>query len=163
MPEIDLGVDFESVKDADEFFTVPTGEKQFVVKSSESAIAVSTQRPMLKWTITVQDPESGKDCNIFVNTVLPFMENGTLVTSGIFQLVAICKCLGMPWTGSKIIPENYIGRSGAAKIKQVPAQTLNPATGQYEDDLTKPPRNDVEKFLYETDADNVAAQAGQST
>ena len=149
MPEIDLNVDFEDVKHADEFPVVPNGTYTFIVKNVDATDAKSSGRPMLKWTIAVPAPETGRDCNVFCNTVLPYKVNDELIVSGIFQLVSICKAVGMPWTGGKLITENYIGRSGRVIIKQVPAQSINPLTGEYEADLTKPPRNDVEKFLYD--------------
>jgi len=143
MPVVDLNVDFETIKDADVFEPLPDGTYEFMVASCEAKTAKSG-RPMLKWTFRVL--HEGKQHNLFYNTVLPYMNKGELDLGGVGMLVAVCKALGKPWTGSAINTDDYLGSTGMAEIYQKPKQSLQP-DGTYADDPSGIRVNDIKKFV----------------
>ena len=146
MPEIDLGVNYEDVKDEDKFEAAPGGVYQFIVASIEPKTS-GKGRPMLKWTLEFQ--YEGKTRKLFNNTVLPWInpESGELDAGGVGMLVAQCKGVGLPWTGQKFMTEEYIGRGGSAEVVQKPRQ-IKAGTGNYVDDPNGEVVNDVKKFIY---------------
>ena len=155
-PTIDLNVDYNDVKDSDKFPVVPGGTYAFVVKDIETTQAGSG-RPMLNWQLTVTDPDTNKPINVFHRTVLPWIPPGqtSLDVGGVFMLVGACKGVGLPWEGGKITTENYIGRGGQVKLKQVTKNVKNDGDiapdkpiGEYVPDPEGEQVNEVEKFIY---------------
>lgn len=152
MPTVDLGVDFEDVKDSDQIQPMPAGVYEFQVESVEPKTA-STGRPMLKWTLSIINNEEFKGRKLFNNTVLPWTNPQTGEKDiNVFGLVAQCKAVGVPWTGMSLNTEDYVGRPGQVEVVQKKKQTkqINPDTGQEEwmDDDDAPPVNDIKKFIY---------------
>ena len=154
MTTIDLGVNFEDVKDADKFPVLPNGTYQFTVakidlKASGPASKIPG-RPMLVWTLTFTHPESGQKVNIFHNSVLPWLPPGQseLDISGVGMLVGVCKAVGLPWAGAQIDPTAYLGRSGHAVVSQRTKQIKDPAgTGLYVDDPNGAKNNNIDSFV----------------
>uniref|UniRef100_A0A6M3IH42 DUF669 domain-containing protein n=1 Tax=viral metagenome TaxID=1070528 RepID=A0A6M3IH42_9ZZZZ len=149
MPTIDLGVNFEDVKDSDLFPVVPNGTYPFLVKSVE-AVNAQNGRPMLKWKIEIIDPTDGKAVNLFINAVLPWTPPGEseLTVTGLQTLVGICKATGVPWTGKDLNTEDYVGRNGTgAKVVQKLKQEKNSA-GEYVDNTDGVMVNEVKGFVY---------------
>jgi len=144
MVEIDLRIDFSDVENEDSFEPIPVGTYDFIVKSAESVIAKSG-RPMIKWQLGIA--HDGAERTIFYNSVLPHVVDGQMITSGVGMLVSVCKAVGQPWTGSSLNTEDYIGRAGRAEIIQKPKQVQN-NEGDWVDDTSVPPVNDVKKFVY---------------
>lgn len=144
MPVIDLGVNFEDVKDLDVFEPLPEGTYEFIVGSVESKTAASG-RPMLKWTLNIN--YEGKEHRLFMNTVLPWFHNGEMDAGGVFMLVGLTKALGRPWTGQQMVTEDYIGLPGVAEVVQKPKQ-VKQIDGSYADDPNAVPVNDIKKFIY---------------
>ena len=145
MPVIDLGVNFDDVKELDEWVVVPGGTYSYSVMAIDQK---NTQkgRPMLVWRLQVTDPASSRPVSVFYNTVLPFMENNEMNVKGCGMLVSVCKNLGLPWTGQSLNTEAYIGRSGNVKLKITKAAKKN-AAGEYEEDPNGKERNEVEGFV----------------
>jgi len=148
MPVVDLYVDYTDVQDMDKFPIVPNGVYEFTVKGLEPKTAKSG-RPMLLWTITVSDPETGQPVNVLNNTVLPWIPPGAneVDAGGVGMLVQSCKAVGMPWTGGKLATENYIGRSGKVELIQKPKQIQN-EEGQYVNDPSGEKVNAIKRFIY---------------
>lgn len=146
MPTVNLGVNYDDVKELDEWVVVPGGTYQFTVASIEEKKS-QTGRPMLNWRLEVIDPASTRAVSIFYNTVLPWMENGEMNVKGCGMLVAVAKAVGLPWTGQSLDTENYIGRAGSVKLK-VSRMQKKDATGKYVDDPEGRERNEVDKFVY---------------
>ena len=143
MPTIDLGVDFEDVKNEDQFEPLPNATYDFTVASCEPKTALSG-RPMIKWTFDII--YEGRARKLFHNTVLPWTKDGELDVSGIGMLVAVCKALGRPWSGGQITTEDYLGLAGACEVYQKPKQVKD-VTGQYVDDPEGGVVNDIKKFV----------------
>ena len=146
MPTINLGVNYDDVKDMDEFLVVPGGTYQYTVKSITEKTS-QAGRPMLNWQLEVIDPVTTRPVTVFHTTVLPWMENGEMNVKGCGMLVAATKAVGLPWTGQSLNTEDYIGRSGSVALKVTKMQKKN-AEGKYEDDPDGKERNEVEKFIY---------------
>lgn len=144
MPVIDLGVNFEDVKNLDSFDPLPNGDYQFVVSSIESKNSAAG-RPMLKWTFNIN--HNGQDRKLFYNTVLPWQHDGELDTGGLGMLVQVTKALGKPWTGQALSTEDYIGLAGMCQVYQKPKQIRQP-DGTYADDTDGNVVNDIKKFIY---------------
>jgi len=148
MPTIDLGVDYEDVKDQDKFPLLDNGTYEFRVKRIQE-VKASNGRPMLKWSHAIINPTTGHDHTIFNNTVLPWVPpNETeLDTGGVGMLVQQCKAVGLPWTGGKLNTDDYIGRVGQLEIKQKTRQVKGPA-GTYVDDPNGEQVNEIARFVY---------------
>uniref|UniRef100_A0A6M3LCV9 DUF669 domain-containing protein n=1 Tax=viral metagenome TaxID=1070528 RepID=A0A6M3LCV9_9ZZZZ len=146
MPVIDLGVNFEDVKDQDVFEPMPVGTYDFTVASVESKSS-ATGRPMLKWTLDVS--HDGKARKLFNNTVLPWNnpQTGQLDIGGVGMLVAQCKAVGLPWSGGALSTEDYVGRGGQVKVSQKTKQVKS-ADGTYVDDPNGQIVNDIQGFEY---------------
>lgn len=154
--EIDLGVDFENVKDEDKFPLLPTGAQPFVVEKIEKVLtgpnAKTPNRPMLKWTLGFNHPEKGTHMQLTFNAVLPWIPPNTteMDVSGVGQLVAICKAVGLPWAGQKLDPTAYLGRGGTANIIQRKRNKQN-EEGKWVEDPNSDPQNDFDRnkpFVY---------------
>lgn len=145
MPVIDLGVNFDDIKELDEYPVVPGGTYQYIVQAINEKKTLKG-RPMLVWQLQVTDPASSRPVSVFYNTVLPFMDNGEMNVKGCGMLVSIAKNLGLPWTGSQLLTEAYIGRSGNVKLKITKAAKKD-ETGVYVEDPNGKERNEVEGFV----------------
>lgn len=147
MPVINLGVDYEDAKDLDEFPVAEAGTFPFVIKNADVTKAKSTGRDMIVWTLTIQN-EKGQDVNLFPNTVLPMEDpaTGEMIVKGLFVLVSLCKSVGKPWTGAEINTDDYIGLGGMVEVSLGRKQKQD-ETGNYVDDPTGRPVNNIEKFI----------------
>ena len=145
-PTIDLGVDFEAMKEATKFAVVPDGDYDFQITKGELKQS-SAGRPMIKWTLQVANPDDGKPVNIFYNTVLPWRDSaGELDVSGCGMLVNLCQGVGNPWTGSSIDPDSYIGLGGRARVTQR-RQQMQDENGKWVPDPDGDLMNDIKKIL----------------
>jgi len=147
MPVINLAVNYDDIKDLDEFVVVPGGTYQFTVKNVTEKNS-QAGRPMLNWQLEVIDPATARPVTVFHTTVLPWMHNGEMDVKGCGMLVSVAKAVGMPWTGQSLATEDYIGRSGSVMLKVTKIQRKDPATNAYVDDPEGKERNEVEKFIY---------------
>lgn len=151
-PTVDLGVDFSDVQDMDKFPVVPNGAYQFIVKNAQEVQSGPNSkvpgRPMIKWSLEITDPDTGKPCNLFYNTVLPWTPPGQdeLDTSGVGMLVAFCKAVGSPWTGQQFDTETYLGLGGTVNVKQKTRQVN--VNGQWVDDPDGEQTNEIKDFEY---------------
>jgi len=146
MPTIDLAVDFDDVKDEDVFKPLPPGTYEFTVQSVESTTS-KKGRPMLKWTYAIVHEK--KEHKLSYYTVLPWMVDGQVDTSGVGMLVSATKATGIPWTGQSLITEDYLGATGSMEVVQKPRQVLDPESDKYIDDPdSEIPVNDIKKFIY---------------
>lgn len=150
---IDLGVNFEDVKDMDKFPVLPVGTYPFTVTKIDSkqtgAGSKTPGRPMLMWTLNFNHPETGQKVPLTYHTVLPWLPPGQseLDVSGVGMLVSMCKGLGLPWAGTTIDPQAYLGRSGTAAISQKKRQMKDPASGAWVDDPNGAPVNNVDNII----------------
>lgn len=145
MPEIDLGIEFEDVKDEDKFDPMPAAAFEFQILAQESR-ETGAGRPTINWTLGVINHSEYVGRQVFYNTPLPWDKDGQRDISGIGFLVALAKAVGREWSGGKIVPEEYVGLVGEVIWKQKPKQELNPETGKYEN--TDEIINVVRKFVY---------------
>lgn len=126
--EIEIGVDFAQAEKevAEARQPAPEGDYTVQVEQITPGTGKESGRPKLNWQLTiVGHPEwSGK--KVFYNTSLPWMKDGRLETSGINFLVDLCKALGQPWTGGKLMTESYIGRTCKARLAVRQDQNGNP-------------------------------------
>lgn len=153
MPVVDLGVDYEDVKNQDIMDPMPIGTYEFQVESVEEKAAATTGRPMLKWTLKVINNEEYRNRKLFNNTVLAWIDPKTgEQDSNVFGLVAQCKAVGVPWTGKNLNTEDYVGRTGQVTVIQKKKQTLqiNHKTGveEYVNDDDAPLVNEIKRFIY---------------
>lgn len=154
MPTIDLGVNYEDVKDEDQFAPMPNGTYEFTVAEVDVQASKSSTppgRPMLKWTLKFPFENSERQLSTY--TVLPWVVDEDQIVSGVGQLVAITKAIGQPWVGQKIVTEDYLGKKGKAVIKQKQSQMKDddgnsPTFGTYIDDPDGGLVNDIKKFVY---------------
>ena len=159
MPTINLGVNFDSIKDADKFPLLPIGPAQFFVQKIEQTASKSEKnngRPMLAWTLSFTHPEKGITIPLTYWTLLPWIRPGTteIDLSGCGNLVAICKATGKPWAGTDIDTDAYLGSTGTANIIQSKRRMKDPndLTGQkWIEDPNSDPQNDFDRnkpFVY---------------
>ena len=153
MPVVDLGVDFDDVKDQDIIEPMPVGTYEFQVESVEETTASESGRPMLKWVHNIINHPEYNGRKLFNNTVLPWVDPKTGERDiNVFGLVAQCKTLGVPWQGRALNTEEYVGLVGKCEVKQVPKRVkeLDPESGKVKwvDDTTVPAMNEIKKFIY---------------
>ena len=128
MPIIDMAVDFDDIKDLDKGPPpLDSGTYQIQVASIEQKVTGPSSktpgRPMLLWWIEVIDHPEHRGRRLPYNTVLPWINPSAPPgeerdTSGCGLLVALCKNVGMPWTGGQLVTEDYIGRTGSVLVGQ---------------------------------------------
>ena len=148
---IDLGVDFNDVKDMDQFPVLPNGNYDFTILKIESKQTTGGKtpgRPQLKWTLGFHHPETGQKLQLFYNTVLPWIPPGQseLDISGVGMLVALCKEVGLPWAGRTIDPGAYLGRSGKAVVSQE-KKNMKDASGNWVPDPNGKVQNKIDGML----------------
>lgn len=125
MPIVDLGVDFDEVKDMDQFEVLDSGTYEFQVRNVDVTQTGETSktpgRPMLKWELEIIGHPTANGRRLFYNTVLPWVnpaKPGERDTSGCGLLVAIAKGVGKPWTGGQINTDEYLGLTGFVEVGQ---------------------------------------------
>jgi len=146
MPTINLGVDYEDVKNLDDFPVVPGGTYPFTIRVAKDG-TTNAGRPKIFWGLEVIDPASNKPTSIPHNTVLPWMKDGEMDVSGVGMLVQICKAVGLPWTGKSLDTEAYLGRSGTVTVK-IERRNKQDPTGNWVPDPDGKEQNVVDKFIY---------------
>lgn len=128
MPIIDMAsVPQEEVEKMDDFELLDSGTYEFQVRgidSTQTGEASKTPgRPMLKWELEIVNHPEYQGRRVFYNTVLPWVNQGQLDTSGCGLLVAVTKGVGKPWTGAAINTDEYLGLTGQVVIGQAPMKS----------------------------------------
>lgn len=147
MPVVDLSTAYDDVKDEDKYPLLENADYDFTVTGAE---VTTTQkgRPQIKWQLTFLNPENGRKNIITHNTVLPWNGPDGMDVSGVGILVAFCKAVGLPWSGTTIDTDAYIGRTGRATVYQKPRRVRN-EDGEWVDDSDPANKvNDIKKFIY---------------
>jgi len=148
MPIVDLNVDFSQVQDEDKYPVVPNGEYDFTIVACDHA-TTQAGRPQIKWRLEVMDPDTNKPVKIGYNTVLPWVTpEGKQDAGGVGLLVSLCKAVGLPWTGTQLDTDDYIGRIGRAVVVQKPGRVQNEEGKWVNDDDPSNKVNDIKKFVY---------------
>ncbi len=146
MPMIDMGVDFEDVKNSDSFEPVPSATYEFQVrdiKFKETGEHSKTPgRPMLCWEIELINDPAVAGRRLFYNTVLPWVNpaTGQQDTAGCGLLVAMAKGVGKPWTGTQISTDEYLGSMGFVLVGQAPMKS-GPRAGEMSNTTKILPQN----------------------
>ena len=124
MPVIDMNVPADVVSKLDTFELLESGTYEFQIRNIEQKQtgqeSNSPGRPMLTWELEIIGHPQYQGRRVFYNTVLPWVNQGQLDTSGCGLLVAITKGVRKPWTGSAINTEDYLGLTGPVVIGQAP-------------------------------------------
>ena len=97
---------------------LPESDYQFRIDSVEHKIGQASGRPYLNWTMVVINHSEYSNKKFFYSTPLPWVNPQTqkLESTGLNFLVDLCKAVGKPWSGGKLLTEMYIGAIGSAKI-----------------------------------------------
>lgn len=150
MPTINLGVNYDDIKDLDKFPVLPNGNYECTIKSVQLTNS-KKGRPMLKCMLEFIDPSNNQPFQTGFYAVMPWIRPGETETdiSGLGNLVGLLKVTGTEGfkPGSDIDIDSWVGTRTVAKVVQVPGRTQD-ENGEWVNDLNADPTNDIKGFVY---------------
>lgn len=108
MARIELGVNLDDIESG--FSIVPAGTYLLRVKSTKGAKSKSTNRPMIKWSYIVVEPEE------FAGKVIP--DSTSLSDDALWRLKGLLEALDVTWDESGFDDEEAINREFIAEVIQ---------------------------------------------